>query len=84
MTALGHGNDERLGHAIDTLRKKRRPDGKWNLDAVHPDVEGGMADWHKKHPKKAPTPFAPEKAGGPSKMITFKALQVLNRLGEKL
>ena len=82
MTALGYGDDKRMGHAIEVLKKKRRPDGKWNLDAVHPDVEGAVAEWYKAHPKQAPTPFALEKAGEPSKMITFKALQVLKRLGE--
>ena len=81
MTALGYGQDPRLKHAIGVLKKKRRPDGRWNLDAVHPDVEGSMADWFRKHPKDAPTPFALEKAGEPSKMITLRALQVLHRLG---
>jgi len=81
MTALGYGNDKRMSHAISHLKKKkRRADGRWNLDAVHPDVEGGMQEWYKKHPKDKPTPFALEKVGEPSKMITFKALQVLNRL----
>jgi len=82
MTALGYGNDKRLGHAVGVLKKKRRPDGKWNLDAVHPDVEGGMAEWYAKHPKHAPTPFALEKVGEPSKMITLRALRVLRRLDE--
>jgi hypothetical protein len=81
MTALGYGNDRRLSHAISVLKEKRRPDGKWNLDAVHPDVEGGMADWYKKNPKRAPTPFALERPGEPSKIITMKALQVLSRVG---
>ncbi len=84
MTALGYCNDKRLGHAIEVLKKKRSADGKWNLDAVHPDVEGGLAEWYKKHPKQAPIPFGLEKVGEPSKMITFRALQVLNRLGEKI
>ncbi|MGI0078662.1 MAG: hypothetical protein ACRECH_03485 [Nitrososphaerales archaeon] len=82
MTALGYGDDKRLGHAIEVLKKKRRPDARWNLDAVHPDVEGGVAEWYAQHPKQAPIPFSLEKAGEPSKMITFRALQILNRLGE--
>ena len=81
MTALGYGEDPRLGHAIEVLKKKRLKDGRWNLDAVHPDAEGGMAEWYGKHPKQAPTPFSLEKAGEPSKMITLTALRVLNRLG---
>ncbi len=80
MTALGYGNDRRLGHALAVLKEKRRPDGKWNLDAIHPDVEGGMGEWYRKHPRQAPTSFGLEKAGEPSKMITFRALRVLKRI----
>jgi hypothetical protein len=82
MTALGYGNDSRLRHAISTLKEKRRPDGRWNLDAIHPDVAGGMAAWYNKNPKRKPTPFALEKSGEPSKMITLRALQVLSRLND--
>ena len=82
MTALGYGDDRRLAGAIKLLREKRRPDCKWNLDAVHPDVEGGMADWYSKHQNQAPTQFALERPGRPSKMITLRAMQVLHRLGE--
>jgi len=80
LTSLGYGGDRRLGHAIDVLKKKRDPGGRWNLDAVHPDVEGRMAEWFMNHPKRAPTPFALEEVGKPSKMITLRALQVLKRL----
>jgi hypothetical protein len=86
MTQLGYSDDERLGHAISVLKKKRRKsDGKWILDAVHPDVGdyGGIAEWFAKHPKQAPIPFSLEKVGEPSKMITLKALEILNRLGER-
>jgi hypothetical protein len=82
MTALGYGSDKRLGHAIGVLKEKRRSDGKWILDAVHPDLEGAAAEWYKAHPKHAPTPFALEKVGEPSKMVTLKAMTVLKRLGE--
>ncbi len=80
MTSLGHGSDPRLGHALGVLRKKRRPDGRWNLDAVHPDVEGATKEWFDKHPKQRPTPFALEKVGAPSKLITLRALRVLDRV----
>jgi hypothetical protein len=80
MTALGYGGDPRLKHALNVLAKKRRPDGRWNLDAVHPDVEGAMAEWFAKHPKRRPTPFALEPVGQPSKMITLRALTVLKRI----
>lgn len=76
ITALGYGYDKRLSHAIDILKQKRGAEGRWNLDTVHPDVEG-MAEWYKKHPKQAPTPFALERVGEPSKMITLKAMLVL-------
>ncbi len=80
MTALGYTSDKRLDHAISLLKKKRRSDGKWNLDAVHPDVEGAVAQWNAKHPKQAPTPFSLETPGEPSKMITLTAMRVLDRL----
>jgi len=80
MTALGYEGDRRMGHAVETLKKKRRPDGMWNLDAVHPDVEGGMAGWFKAHPKQSPTPFSLETVGEQSKMVTLKAMSVLMRL----
>jgi hypothetical protein len=80
LTALGFGGDPRLGHALSVLKKKMRADGRWILDAVHPDVEGGLAEWLRKNPKRAPMPFTLEEAGRPSKMITFKALRVLRRI----
>ena len=82
ITTLGYGNDKRLSHAMAVLKKKRRSDGRWDLDAVHPDVEGGMGEWYSKHPKHAPTPFGLEKAGEPSKMITFRALNVMKRVDD--
>jgi len=80
MTALGYGHDPRMHHAISVLEQKRRPDGRWNLEAVHPDLEGKMAEYYNKDPRYRPTPFALEKPGQPSKMITLKAMVVLNRL----
>jgi hypothetical protein len=80
ITALGYGDDRRLRYAISLLKKRRRRDGRWNLDAVHPDVEGSMAEWYKKNPKRTPTSFTLEKPGEPSKIITLKAMQVLDRL----
>ena len=80
MTALGYVDDPRLSYAVKLLKSKRRRDGRWNLDAVHPDVAGGMAEWYRKHPKDKPTPFSLEEVGKPSKMITLTALQILNRI----
>lgn len=80
MTALGYRDDPRLAHAIAHLKSKQRSDGRWNLDADQPDVEGKIAEWYAAHPKHAPTPFVLEKVGEPSKMITLRALTVLSRL----
>ena len=41
-----------------------------------------MAEWYAKHPKHTPTPFELETPGAPSKMITLKAMQVLDRVGD--
>lgn len=77
MTSLGYGADPRLRTAVSLLDEKRRADGRWNLDAVHPDLEGNAAKWYA---KGMPTPFALEKPGEPSKMITLRAMRVLKRL----
>ena len=77
MTALGFGDDKRLRFAIAFLKGKRRPDGRWNLDAVHPDLEGPIAQSYARRP---PVPFSLESVGQPSKMITLRALRVLERL----
>ena len=82
MTALGYTKDARLRHAVGVLKKKKGAGGRWNLDAVHPDVEGGMGEWYAKHPKQAPQPFSLEGEGEPSKMITLRAMLVLKRLDE--
>jgi hypothetical protein len=78
LTALGYGQDPRLEYALTHLRKKRRADGRWNLDAVHPDLEGPPARYWAEHPTQRPTPLAFEEFGRPSKMITLTALRVLH------
>jgi hypothetical protein len=80
LTALGHAKDPRLAFALAHLRERRRSDGRWALDAVHPDVEGSMVEWYRRHPKDRPTPLALEIPGRPSKMITLTAMQVLQRV----
>ncbi len=79
MTALGYGDDRRLRYAFSLLREKRRPDGTWNLDAIHPDLEGPYAVPYARRPQ---APFALERPGEPSKMITLRAMLVLKRLGD--
>ena len=81
LTALGYGNDRRLGYALDMLRTKRRKDGKWDLDAAQVDPDPESARWFAEHPEKRPTPLGFEEPGRPSKMITLRALSVLSRVG---
>jgi len=80
MTALGYSGDRRLGFAVSLLKKKRRSDGRWNLDSVNPDPESSQGRWDREHPKQATTHFALEEPGSPSKMITLNALKVLDRI----
>ena len=80
LTSLGYGDDPRLGFALGLLRRKRRKDGRWNLDAEHPDVEGALATWFAGHPARRPIPLHLESPGAPSKMITLTALKVLARV----
>jgi hypothetical protein len=80
LTALGYGKDPRLGFALDLLRKKRRPDGRWNLDAVQTDPDPEGAKWFAQHPEKRPVPLSFERAKKPSKLITLRALTVLSRV----
>jgi hypothetical protein len=54
--------DPRMAEAVEVERSKRRPDGRWLLDRIHPgrvhfDVEGGV--------------------GTPSRWNTLRALRVL-------
>ena len=85
VTALGGGEDPRADNAVKLLKKKRRRDGRWAMDAVHPDyLNGGkLPRWWSKY-KNRLTPFSLETAGEPSKMITLRALRVLKRLGEPM
>ncbi len=82
ITALGYVDDRRLGPAVAHLMRKRRRDGRWNLDAVHPDYDndGRLPRWWEEYRKRY-RPFALEGVGQPSKMITLRAATVLKRLG---
>ena len=86
LTALGHTEDPRLAFALGHLRKKRRSDGRWNLDTNHPDwvdrTGTTSARWYAQHPDKRLVPLTFERAGRPSKMITLRALRILDRVGE--
>jgi hypothetical protein len=60
--------DERMAEAIEVVRSKRQPDGRWLLDRIHPgrvhfDVEGEV--------------------GAPSRWNTLRALRVLDWWGAR-
>jgi hypothetical protein len=78
VTALGYADDPRLRPALDILEKKRRRDGTWQLDRVHPDVGRGV---ERDDPKSIRT-WTFEPPGRPSKWITLTALRVLKRVGD--
>ncbi len=75
ITSLGYGDDTRLKTALQILQSKRRPDGTWALDAIHPDLGAGAGYRFRKRPKR----FALEREGRPSKWITLTALSVLKK-----
>jgi hypothetical protein len=61
--AAGADRDPRMAEAVEVVRSKRQPDGRWLLDRVHPgqvhfDLEGGV--------------------GSPSRWNTLRALRVLD------
>jgi hypothetical protein len=81
LTSLGYSDDPRLRFALDLLRRKQRKDGRWNLDAVHPDVEGAIARRFDRHPSQRPIPLRLEAPGAPSKLVTLTGWNVLSRVG---
>ena len=78
ITGLGFGGDKRLQPALNILKEKRRGDGTWLLDAVHPDVGKGAGYRVRKGVKR----FALEEPGKPSKWNTLNALAVLKKVEE--
>lgn len=83
ITTLGYGDDRRLRPALDLLQEKRKRDGTWHLEHVHPDIGAGsgyprkeLKSWLKKIKR-----FSLEEEKEPSKWITMKALTVLKRAG---
>ncbi len=78
MTKLGYADDKRLDFALTLLKEKRRPDGTWVLERLHPDLGTGAGY----RLRKGVTPLALEEEGAPSKWITLTCLQVLKRVEE--
>jgi hypothetical protein len=58
--------DPRMRDALEVLKKKRRKDNKWPVQARHPGQ----------------THFEMEKTGGPSRWNTLRALRVLKHFGD--
>ncbi len=79
LTRLGFGGDPRLRPALELLHAKRRHDGTWILDKVHPDVGAGVRI---APPTMKVRPLEIEPAGQPSKWITLTALRVLKRVDD--
>jgi hypothetical protein len=72
LSRVGKLHDGRAGEALDIVRAKRRPDGCWRAEGYHwkpPGASGSnveAVDWGR---------------GGPSEMLTVRALTVLRATG---
>ena len=78
LTSLGYGSDRRMREPLDRLEARRDRDGRWALDAVHPDMED--PNYRVRTPVY---PFVLELPGRPSRWITTTALVVLRRAGRQ-
>lgn len=79
LTRLGFAGDRRLAPALELLAAKRRRDGTWAIDRVHPDLGAGIAI--SPDPKQV-KPLVIEAPGRPSKWITLQALRVRQRVAD--
>ncbi len=79
LTRLGFGGDSRLQPALQVLQDKRRADGTWALERVHPDEEPARAGGSGSRRARS---FSLEREGEPSQWITLTALRVLKRVEE--
>ena len=80
LTRLGYSADSRMSPAIRWLRSKKRSDGTWALDAVHPDIDVKMEGY------QVTSLFFPmmlEHPNEPSLWATVEALSVLARFEGK-
>lgn len=78
-TALGDPRDERLGPALAWLEGKRGADGRWRLDAQHPDLGEGAG--YEMRDAASVAPLVVEPTGAPSRWATLAAMRVLRRAG---
>jgi len=78
LTRLGYGADRRLAPALRWLRRKRGRDGRWALDAAHPDLDPALAGYSLRRPV---FPMLLEPLHEPSRWSTVEARCVLARVG---
>src|SRR5579859_7916343 len=79
VTQLGFAGDRRLRPNQKIPTEKRRPDGTWLMDRLHPEIGPQTTI----HPDKSKIkPLLIEEPGKPSKWITLRALRVLKRVTE--
>ncbi len=79
VTALGYGGDKRIDPALGLMAEKRKRDGRWVMDAVHPNLGAGAGY---RMDKRKVTPLVLEPEGEPSKWITLTCLTVMKRVEE--
>ncbi len=78
LTRLDYAKDRRLGAAYRWLLRKRGPDGRWLIDAIHPDLDPKHGGYEMAGPTYSTWL---ERAGTPSRWATVEALSVLARRG---
>jgi len=72
LVESGHIRDPRAEDVLDLLEKKRQPDGRWAIEAVH----------YRKPGSRGPTPEIVEWGlGQPSEPVTLAAMAVLRAAG---
>lgn len=76
LTRLGYGADPRLAPALRWLHSKRRKDGTWALDAVHPDIDAKLTRFQYTEVQYLMKLEPPQ---DPSRWATVEALSVLAR-----
>ncbi len=73
LTRLGYGGDRRLRPALEWLSRKRGADGRWCLEASHPDLDPTLANYALGGPVYS---LVLELPGTPSRWATVEALSV--------
>jgi hypothetical protein len=77
LAKLGYAGDPRMAPAIRWLRGKRDPNGRWALDAAHPDLDAAHGGYVM---QALVFPMLLEPLNLPSRWATVEALSVLARV----